>query len=317
MNNLFDVEIADIVHETDEIRRFILAPLTTCPLPAFHPGAHITTTMAYKGQTIHRTYSLCGDIFHTDTYQIAVRKLSEEGGSGLWHQLPKGHKLRISAPHSNFPLNPRARHHVLVAGGIGITPFLPMMQSLQTTGKSFELHFAAKSRAACAFYDHIQTNHPGQSFYFSADPLRDHGQRLTPSVLASQKIGTHVYICGPVSLIETFQEAAQRLGYPHANVHVERFRSHQIKNRAFQVYLQKQAYGFEVKEDESLLEALEKRGLNIPYSCRAGGCGTCKVRVIAGDVLHQDDYWTEAERVNGETMLACVSRAHSPLVIDL
>lgn len=315
---VIEVEITSIERETDDILRFELASVAGNPLPPFSPGAHVQTFINFDGQSAQNTYSLCGDIRNNTRYTIAIRKHAHQGGSALWHKLPLLHRLRISAPHTNFPLSHRARHHLFIAGGIGITPFMSMMQALADSASSaFELHYAAKSEALCAFYGNIISTYGKQTtFYFSSAAKPERVQRLSPAILCNRPIGTHIYLCGPTSLVDDFSQYALELGYPLSNIHRERFQARQNGSaKAFSVYLAKKNQYIHVNASESLLQALERYGHNVPFACRVGGCGTCKVDVLSGEVLHLDDFYTDEEHSQIHCMLACVSRAKSSQLI--
>lgn len=311
------VKVEQIFKETDLVKRFILSPVNNQILPAFSGGAHINTYLPHRKNELVRQYSLIGNPNDRSSYQIAIR-LSEtsRGGSHYWHRnVREGQMMEISYPKNHFPLGFSAKHHVFYAAGIGITPFLSMMADLQEMGKSFELHYAAPSQAECAFYQMLLERYPSQShFYFSKN---DH--RLTPSNLLTHRIGTHMYVCGPEKMITQFTEAAAGYGYPANSIHFERFTPQNSKHsHSFQVILEKSGYKLDVSTDETLLDALQRSGIHIPYSCRVGMCGTCEIPVASGEVDHFDTFLNESERRANRTMLCCVSRARTQqIVIDL
>jgi ferredoxin-NADP reductase len=313
----FRVIVDQIIEETSKVKRFILIPANEQPLPAFGGGAHITTYLPCGDTELERHYSLVGDPRDRSSYQIAVRlHETSRGGSLFWHQvIQKGQQIEISYPKNHFPLGFRAKHHVFYAAGIGITPFLSMMADLQAKGESFELHYAARSDAECAFYRMIREQYPTQSrFYFSKN-----GERLSPDLLLTHRIGTHMYVCGPEQMIAQFTETARSYGYPPNSIHFERFTPQIPKQRhPFQVTLQKDGRTLEVPADQSVLDVLQKAGIKVRSSCRVGACGTCEIPVISGEIDHFDTFLTESERESNRTMLCCVSRARSSrLVLDL
>jgi dimethylamine monooxygenase subunit B len=306
------VVIKDIKAENAFIKRFTLATVDGKPLPKFSGGAHISTYIE-NNKLLVRQYSLTSSPDITKHYQIGVR-LSDtsKGGSRYWHQCMKvGDKLHISYPKNHFPLSFKAKHHVFYAAGIGITPFLSMMNELHSRDASFELHYASKVEEACAFYDFLQEHYPNQCrFYFS-----NKKQRINQSSLEEHPIGTHVYFCGPESFISDLTESAYRLGYPPSSVHVERFTPPQPKDmQPFNVQL-KDGTLVEVARDQTLLEALLNKGVQAPYSCRIGRCGTCELKVVEGEITHYDSFLSEEQKQSQSKILTCVSRAKSDMLV--
>lgn len=313
------VFVQAIVRETATVKRFTLKSLTGQTLPAFTPGAHITTYLDTKNERLIRNYSLLNHPDHVEDYQIAV-KLTEhsKGGSVFWHHhVQVGDQLEISYPKNHFLLSVEAKHHAFYAAGIGITPFLSMMAVLKQRGQTFELYYGSKSKDQCAFYQYINKHYESQTtFYFSEGEVP---QRIDLHSLAKHRIGTHIYICGPEGLLQQVKETARGYGYPQRSIHYERFTAPQAaKREAFTVELHDQQKIIHVSANQTLLEALTSNGLQIPYACRVGRCGTCEVKVIEGDVEHLDAFLDETEKQENNTMLCCVSRTKSKkLVIDV
>jgi dimethylamine monooxygenase subunit B len=306
------VVIKDIKEETAVVKRFSLASVDGMPLPKFSGGAHISTYIDDK-ELLVRQYSLTSSPDDTKHYQIGVR-LSDasRGGSHYWHQSMKvGDRLHISYPKNHFPLSFKAKHHVFYAAGIGITPFLSMMNELHSRGSSFELHYASKTEEACAFYGFLQEHYPNQChLYFS-----NKKQRINQSSLEEHPIGTHVYFCGPDSFISDLTESAYQLGYPPSAVHMERFTPPQPKNmKPFNVQLKDETF-VEVARDQTLLEALLNKGIKAPYSCRVGRCGTCELKVVEGEIAHYDSFLSEEQKQSQSRILTCVSRGKSDMLV--
>jgi dimethylamine monooxygenase subunit B len=306
------VMVKAIDDETPQIKKFTLIATEGTSLPRFSGGSHITTHIDH----ISRPYSLLNHPEQHQFYQIAIR-LSDEskGGSWYWHhQVKIGDKLRISYPKNDFPLSFRAKHHVFYAAGIGITPFLSMMAELQANGISFELHYAAKSKELCAFHKDLKKHYPEKvHFYFSNE-----NNRLEVSSLLNHSIGSHVYFCGPESFITSLTEAAIQYGYPKKSIHYERFTSIQPIDRLPFVVGLKDGTELLVGKNQTLLEALLQKGYQAPYSCRAGRCGTCELKVLKGTVAHFDEFLSEEQKNHSHSILTCVSRAKSEkIMIDL
>ncbi|GAA5344758.1 PDR/VanB family oxidoreductase [Planifilum fimeticola] len=313
---LLTVRVARIDIETPVVKRFTLVPVETDRLPPFSAGSHITTFVDFDGQIFERNYTLIGDPGRRDAYEIAIRRSDRsQGRSAGWHDRVRvGDLVRISPPKNHFSLSARARHHVFLAAGIGITPFLSMMAALRTKNGSFELHYAARSRSFCAFYEFIQARYPKSRFYFS-----ENGTRLTPDVLRGARVGTHVYLCGPAPFIREFSRHAEEIGFPKSNIHAERFTTPTPDNpRPFVALLHRSGREVEVAAHETLLAALLRAGVRVRYACRSGGCGTCEIGVFEGAVDHRDFYLTDEEKASNRSIIACVSRAAGDrLVLDL
>lgn len=311
--------VKQIIQETPSVKRFVLVSKEGADLPAFSAGSHISTFLNTAAGTLERHYSLVQAPAITDQYEIAVQLHSEsQGGSAYWHhQVSEGTELFISYPKNHFPLSFRAKHHVFYAAGIGITPFLSMMAELVAQGRSFELHYAAKSREMCAFYETLQRTYTDSChFYLSADP---NSTRVKPDDMRQQRVGTHVYFCGPETMVNQFQEAARSYGYPEQNIHFELFAPPSpVLREPFLAELCQSKRTISVGRDQSLLEALLAAGIKSPYSCRVGRCGTCAVEVLSGEVAHYDSVLSEKERAAQDVMMTCVSRAvHDKLVLRL
>nr|WP_280921764.1 iron-sulfur cluster-binding domain-containing protein [Paenibacillus sediminis] len=198
------------------------------------------------------------------------------------------------------------------AAGIGITPFLAMMRELKKQGKSFELHYASPSREMCAFFADLITMYPRQvHFYFSSEK-----NRMSPKIMENQYIGTHVYFCGSAQMMKEYAAEARKYGYPAKNIHYEWFETqHTGPLNAFQVKLGRSGKILEVPENESLLNTLLACGVEIPYACKIGGCGSCQIDVVDGEVDHRDSFLNDEERVAKKVIIACVSRAQKGIVV--
>ncbi|MGJ7920897.1 PDR/VanB family oxidoreductase [Neobacillus sp. LXY-4] len=314
--------VGKIEQETKSIKRFHLYPVDQDLLPAFTGGSHITTYVKNGDEIIERNYSLVSHPTELTQYTIAIRKDERSrGGSVYWHdEIKVGDRLEISWPRNHFPLAFKAaKHHVFYAAGIGITPFMTMMKDLSAEGKSFELHYAARTKEDCAFYDYLNATYPGKChFYFSRT---ENPTKMTPATMAEHRIGSHVYFCGPVSMVKEFREAAEHFGYPSHSIHFELFSAtNEGPKDPFVVKLANSKRIVEVSEKETLLEALLKAGVDAAYSCKVGGCGTCEVQVVKGEVDHRDHFYKEEERRTKNVMMTCCSRAKEAekvLVLDL
>ncbi|WP_238933578.1 PDR/VanB family oxidoreductase [Brevibacillus choshinensis] len=317
-HSTLEVRVRNIIEETSTIKRFTLQAADCSMLPSFSGGSHITTFLPQPSGNLERHYSIFNTTSERGLFEIAVRLAEDSsGGSRYWHQhVQVGDCLSVSYPKNYFPLSFQAKHHVFYAAGIGITPFLSMMAELVDKNGSFELHYAAKSKEQCAFYDYLRQEFPDQShFYFSNG---EGANRLLPAHLLNHRIGTHVYFCGPENMIQDFKAAAQSFGYPSFHIHLERFAPLAKKEQhAFQVHLKKSGGQLEVPANVSLLDVLLQKGIKVPYSCRVGGCGTCEIKVDEGQIVHFDSFLSEEQHSSQQIMLCCVSRGRGRLVLDI
>jgi dimethylamine monooxygenase subunit B len=306
--------VARIEGLTPRVKRFTLAGA----LPSYSGGSHIGVVLPVPGGTIRNSYSITSSPYQRDFIQIAVQLAPESKGGSVWmHEaLHEGAELEITTPFNQFPLARDARRHLLIAGGIGITPFVSQIESLARWGAPFELHYIYRGENNAAFLPELQARLDSR--------LVRHNTPATPrpdlfALLGTQPNGTHVYVCGPAALIDAVLETATALGWPESHVHFERFGAGLLPAaRPFVAKLAKSAREIHVPQDASLLEVLEHEGVSIPFSCRIGGCGTCEVPVAGGEIEHRDHCWTAEDRACGTRLLACISRAkNGHLVLDL
>lgn len=284
-------------------------------LPLFSGGAHVVVEMP-DGDVLRRNaYSLISDPQDGSGYEIAVRR--EDGGRGgsrfMHSGVSRNDMLRISTPLNLFSLDARARKHVLIAGGIGITPIIAQMRQLLRMQDRFEIHYAARSRNEAAGLrllprlPHIH-NH-----------ISDEGDRMDlGAILDRQPIGTHVYTCGPEGLITAVAQCAARLGWPRGSLHSEVFLA-PPPGRTFDVTLAQSGRTITVGPHQSLLEALEEAQVEIDWSCRGGACGRCETKVVSchGRIEHNDHWLSEDEHSSQTKIMPCVSRFRGrELIID-
>ncbi|PZG56379.1 oxidoreductase [Spongiactinospora gelatinilytica] len=302
---------------TPDIAVIDLAPVAGAAFPAYTAGAHIDVLI---GSGLVRQYSLCGPP-EQGAYRVAVlNEPASRGGSRAMHALKVGDRLRISAPRNRFPLV-TARRHLLFAGGIGITPLLAMVRQLEHERAEYTLHYCARSRARAAFVRELAGD-PRVAFHFDDE---DPGQPLDLARdLGDPRPDTAVYICGPDGFMDHLLRAAETLGWPQQALHKERFGDPPALagpagngTGAFTVRLASTGAEYLVPEDRSVLDVLLENGVDAPFSCQQGICGTCVVRVLAGDPDHRDDVLTDDERAEG-LFTICSSRAFSPVLeLDL
>ncbi|KDN17207.1 PDR/VanB family oxidoreductase [Amycolatopsis rifamycinica] len=278
------------------------------PLPPWEPGAHIDLRLP---DDVVRQYSLCGDPSEAAAYRVAVlREPGGRGGSAYVHdKLSPGDRLVVDGPRNHFALVD-AESYLFIAGGIGITPILPMLDRVAATGREWRLVYGGRTRASMAFTDDLARHGDRVTFR----PQDEHGLLDLPALLAGAHPGTAVYCCGPEPLLA----AVEALG--PEDLHVERFSPlpDEGPRTAFEVELAGSGRVLPVPADRSILEVVEDAGIPVLSSCREGTCGTCETGVLGGEPDHRDAVLTADERAENEVMMLCVSRSCSPrLVLDL
>lgn len=287
------------------------------PLPAWQAGAHVDVHLA--GGRV-RSYSLAGDPQERSHWTLGVlREDKGRGGSKAMHEsLRVGELVSLGAPRNAFALAPQTEHAVLIAGGIGITPLKAMAHALAGEGRSFELHYCARSARNAAFQDELRALVPADRLHLhfdGGDPAR--GLDLK-ALLGKPAAGTHVYYCGPAGFMKACAEAAAH--WPASTVHCEHFKAPEPKQAAadgaFEVKLARQGISLQVQPDQTIVRVIELAGLRVPTSCLSGLCGACKTPYLEGEVDHQDFILSDDEKRSCLTV--CVSRAKSAcLVLDL
>jgi ferredoxin-NADP reductase len=284
-------------------------------LPTWAPGAHIDLELP---EDLVRQYSLCGDPADHSAWRVAVlREPSSRGGSEHIHEaLVEGATVDVRGPRNHFPLLPSASY-IFIAGGIGITPILPMLGTADATGASWELHYGGRSRRSMAFLDTLDTAIDGR---VALHPQDEVGLIDLSSILGNPRPDTLIYTCGPEPLLEAVERHCR--AWPEGSLHIERFspkeRGAPARTDAFDVELATSGMTLTVPPDKSILEVAEEAGVPVLHSCREGTCGTCETTVLDGQVDHRDSLLTPAEQAAGDTMFICVSRATCPrLVLDL
>jgi vanillate monooxygenase ferredoxin subunit len=289
-------------------------------LPAFTPGSHIDVRI---DEDLVRQYSLCNIPDKKTRYVIAVkREPDSRGGSRAIHErIAEGDVISISAPRSHFALDPSAKHHLLLAGGIGITPLLSMARELQRSKRSFALQYFARTIAHTAFHAFLsRPEFRGKvSFHYAVDPtvLRLYLHKL----LWHRPDAAHLYVCGPRPFMDLVEEIASANWPPHT-IHAEYFSADPMAFAGprvpFEVKLALAGGTYRVDADKTIVGALGEHGIEIPTSCQQGVCGTCVTGLLDGEADHRDAFLTDAERRAGDKIMPCVSRAKSEvLVLDL
>jgi ferredoxin-NADP reductase len=312
------VRVAEVERVANRIKRFRLVATDKQPLSEFSGGSHISVCMRSSDRLMRNPYSLMGSPADTSSYQISVLNVDESrGGSQFMHEnVSVGSELEISEPLNLFPIEKRARKHVFVAGGIGITPFMSMMSELDLLRSGFELHYGVRSLDEGAYCKYLQSRYGSRVNIYR----QDQGQLIPlESVLSDQRLGTHLYVCGPKPMIDWALQTAKLSGWPDENVHSEQFSTPPLGS-PFVVELAKSGRKITVGGHQSILEALEQNGIDASFLCRGGACGQCETGVLSCDshIEHNDHYLTNAEKVSGRKIMICMSRIQSgSIVLDL
>jgi len=312
---MLDVVVTSTRMLTPTVRELTLSARSG-RLPAFSSGSHIQLCLRTGQRELRNAYSLVGEPGETSdkrNWRIAVR-LSDasRGGSAFVHAgIEPGMTLRVTPPVNLFALHATAHRHVLIAGGIGITPMVSHVAELTRRRADFELHYAFRAGASDAYADELRARLGAR--YRGYDSAIERFDALR--TLAAQPLGTHAYVCGPQSLIDAVRDAAGKLGWHAHRVHREAFVA-PAPGRPFTATLARSGHCIDVAADQSLLEALESAGVAIPNLCRGGVCGQCATPHLSGEIEHRDQFLSDHERHTH--LMPCVSRARgATLSLDL
>lgn len=288
-------------------------------LPAWSAGAHVDLTVQAKDGTEYlRQYSLSGSVKDIDSWRLGIlREPAGRGGSQTIHeQLKVGSVIRVGSPLNHFELQP-AGHYIFIAGGIGITPILPMIEAAETAGSTWELHYGGRTRNSMAFVDEL--SHFGESVKLY--PQDEVGHPPLGEILSQERPNTLVYTCGPEPLLAAVE--GNMGNWSEGSLHLERFAPKVIEitgaDEAFEVEFALSGVTITVPPEKSILDVAEENGVVAISSCREGTCGTCETPILSGKADHRDSILSEGEQKANQTMMICVSRAErgcGKLVLD-
>lgn len=343
---LLELLVAATRWEGERVVSFELRDPAGGELPAWEPGAHVEVHLPGG---LMRQWSLCSDPADRSRWRIAVLRLDDgRGGSRAAHErLTAGARVRVSAPRNRFPL--AAAHDgpvLLVAGGIGITPLLPMARALVARGEQWRLVYGARSRSSLAFAGELEARAhscasaagvplaAGGPAGAGTPPVtlvpEDEAGRIDLDALVAEAeaTGAVVYACGPAAMLDALAARAAAAGWPEDRLRTERFTADEraaatataarASGDAFEVRLERSGLVVAVDQGVSILDAVRAAGVEVPSSCEQGVCGTCETRVLGGVPEHHDQLLTDAERAANDCMMICVGRcAAGPLVLDL
>lgn len=317
--------VADVVAQTADIKSFVLRRPDGQQLPGFAAGAHVNVEVTLPdGKLARRSYSLVTPSQTSDCslYEIAVlRQAQGRGGSLHMHDVLKiGSLVEVSEPVNGFPLADTGRRHTLIAGGIGITPILCMAQVLVASGELVTLHYFGRAADKLAYLELLRSL-PGLDLHTHLGSDVSETRSILTAALGPPEDGHHVYVCGPGGMIQSLIELAAVAAWPESHVHYELFGGQVVgtNNRAFTVHLVQSGQNITVPADITLLDALLAHGVDAPFDCKSGICGTCLTSVNGGEIDHRDSFLTEEDRLDGSLICTCVSRAAagSTLSLDL
>lgn len=307
-----DLTVAEKTAAADGVVALRLAAPDGGDLPAWTPGAHIDLLL---GDDLVRQYSLCGDPADCSTWRVGVLLEPESrGGSKAVHALSAGDTVRVRGPRNHFALAPSPAY-VFVAGGIGITPLLPMIAQVAASGASWHLFFGGRGLTTMAFREELEQ----YGDHVTLVPADTDGPLDLDAILGEPRPGTLVYACGPEGLLAAVEQRCA--AWPEGSLHLERFAGLEIDNSgntAFEVELERSGLTLRVGADESIFDVVRAAGVSVLGSCLEGICGTCETEVLDGEIDHRDSVLDEEERESNEVMMICVSRCKGDrLKLDL
>ena len=318
--NFNTVRVDTIRREAVDVMSFRLVDPAGDALPEFTPGSHIDVRLPTG---LVRQYSLCNEPTERLFYEIAVKREpnSRGGSAGMCEQIRQGDLIAISRPRNNFALVECASDHLLLAGGIGVTPLLSMARHLRRAGMPFRLHYFVRSDEHAAFRDVLSSRSLSRHVEFHRAIVPERLSDYLRELLGDRCDGSHLYLCGPTPFMDVVRVIASE-HWPSESIHMEYFAADvqavMAPGQDFEVTLARSGGTYRVPPDKTIIEVLAQHGIAVDVSCEQGVCGTCLTSVLGGTPDHRDAFLTEDEKRSGLKMLPCVSRSESErLVLDL
>ncbi|MDF3346007.1 PDR/VanB family oxidoreductase [Acinetobacter pittii] len=317
MTTLYDVVVKNRHVEGGNIAVMEFESATSATLPKVEAGAHIDVHLP-NGMV--RQYSLCQNPNDEGKFRLGILRDPESRGGSVsaFDEIKDGMQIQVSEPKNLFPLL-KAKHSVLIGGGIGITPLITMAYQLAHEGASFELHYCGASPEKCAFVDEIKNGELAQytTFHFKSEGASH--RAFFESAIKDIDLESHIYTCGPVGFMDWVINLATTHDFPEQQIHKEYFQVEtDTSGDSFEVVAERSGKIIMVEAGETILQALAKEGIEIEMSCEQGVCGTCMCDVIEGEPDHRDVYFTDEEKASNEQILVCCSRSKTPrLVLDI
>lgn len=317
MTTLYDVVVKNRHVEGGNIAVMEFESATSATLPKVEAGAHIDVHLP-NGMV--RQYSLCQNPNDEGKFRLGILRDPESRGGSVsaFDEIKDGMQIQVSEPKNLFPLL-KAKHSVLIGGGIGITPLITMAYQLAHEGTSFELHYCGASPENCAFVDEIKNGELAKytTFHFKSEGASH--RAFFESAIKDIDLESHIYTCGPVGFMDWVINLATTHDFPEQQIHKEYFQVEtDTSGDSFEVVAERSGKIIMVEAGETILQALAKEGIDIEMSCEQGVCGTCMCDVIEGEPDHRDVYFTDEEKASNEQILVCCSRSKTPrLVLDI
>lgn len=317
MTTLYDVIVKNRHVEGGNIAVMEFESATSTTLPKVEAGAHIDVHLP-NGMV--RQYSLCQNPNDEGKFRLGILRDPESRGGSIsaFDEIKDGMQIQVSEPKNLFPLL-KAKHSVLIGGGIGITPLITMAYQLAHEGESFELHYCGASPEKCAFVDEIKNGELAKhtTFHFKSEGASH--RAFFESAIKDIDLESHIYTCGPVGFMDWVINLATTHDFPEQQIHKEYFQVEtDTSGDSFEVVAERSGKIIMVEAGETILQALAKEGIDIEMSCEQGVCGTCMCDVIEGEPDHRDVYFTDEEKASNEQILVCCSRSKTPrLVLDI
>uniref|UniRef100_UPI003D94DB31 PDR/VanB family oxidoreductase n=1 Tax=Gordonia sp. B7-2 TaxID=3420932 RepID=UPI003D94DB31 len=311
-NGALTLIVTGITQSGRSIRTFTFADPQGAPLPGFIPGSHL---VVHAGPHTN-AYSLNSDGTDPIEYSISVLRVADGAGGSAWmhDHVRVGDLVRVLPPRSAFAPVARAAKHLLVAGGIGVTPIVSHLRAAARWGRKVQVLYTFRPDSAAHVDDVVELGGTDAELFTAR---ADFAVRLSV-VLREQPVGTHLYTCGPGPLIDHVVETAVALGWPESRIHFERFGIDALDaGDPFRLRLTESSTTLDVPSGTSMLEALEATGISIPNLCRQGVCGECRIPLTAGEAVHRDLFLSDEEKSSGEAIMPCVSRAPDGCTLEV
>ncbi|HMO67738.1 MAG TPA: 2Fe-2S iron-sulfur cluster-binding protein, partial [Novosphingobium sp.] len=311
------LKVGAVTDDAAGVRVIRFEPPAGQALTPAEAGAHVDI---HLDQGTVRQYSLIEA--EPDHYTIAVRRDDKgRGGSRAMHELAVGDSVLVGKPRNNFVLYESAQRFILVAGGIGITPMLSMARRLLAIGKPFELHLCARDAASAPLLAHLTQGPLADLVTVHFDNPDGSASCDFSALLARRDAGTMLYLCGPQGFMDALRQTALAQGWDKNAIRVENFGAAIVEEAdqvPFTVRLGRSDREVAVRADESIIDALARSGVDVPFACMQGTCGTCVTPVLEGEVAHRDAFLSEEDKARMDCMCLCVSRArNASLTVDL
>lgn len=310
LKQLIDVVVAARDERAADLVLIDLVSEDGARLPLFEAGAHVE---AHIAEGLVRPYSLCGDPADRGRYRLGIlRDANSRGGSHrIFEDWRLGHRLRISQPRNLFPIATQAKHHVLIGGGIGITPMVAMAHQLAAAGRSLEAHYCVRHKERAVFLPELESSAGKERTRLH---LSSANRFALETDVGAPSDGAHLYVCGPQVFMDAIIAEARRLGWMDDCIHYEFFDVDvDIIGAPFDVETT-DGRRFEIPPDKSIAEVLMSNGFDVDISCEKGICGSCITDVREGAPDHRDHYLTDGEKARNDCIALCCSRAKGRLL---